>query len=732
MRAFFVPNRMLSAPRVSAMHVAALLVLLCMAGQLSAAPVQFQIEPPQAESMNKHDVAISQAGSPDAPALRIRFAVGPDYPNVELVPSGGRAWDWEKYGAMVLRIRNPASEPVRFLMRIDDGPDTRGGTVHCKTGSAVAPAGETVTFVLSFSAEADSMASHGMRGAPPVVHLPGAMELAGSGSIEPKHIASFQIFMHHLERETTLEVESIRLIYVPPAAELYDGIVDGFGQYTRADWPGKIHDEAELKAASDAEQKQLAAAPVRPDRDGYGGWSAGPAFPATGFFTTRKVDGKWWLIDPDGKLFFSTGICTVDYREWGTIVTGRERMFTWLPPEGDPLARFYHPLGRVHSGPVSSGRTFSFYAANLYRKYGADYEARWEQTTNARFKSWGFNTLGNWSSEKLEQLHGVPYTASLGVRGAHQRISGGSDYWSTMHDPFDLQFAADAEASFKRLAERIKDDPWCVGYFVDNELSWSGGPGPEHGRYALAYGALSAQANSFAKAAFVALLKRKYQSAAELGQAWGQKIETWQTLEEPFHPNSAPPTDAMKQDMAAFVEAFGVRYFTVVRDALRKHDAHHLYLGCRFSNFTPEEAHAAAAVCDVVSFNVYQPRLASPQWSFAKDLGKPCIIGEFHVGALDRGMFHPGLVAAVDQRERAAIYKQFVESVADNPAFVGCHWFDYIDEPLTGRWFDGENYNIGFVTVTDTPYPEMVAAAREVNGRLYSRRAGGGGAGHEQ
>jgi len=61
--------------------------------------------------------------------------------------------------------------------------------------------------------------------------------------------------------------------------------------------------------------------------------------------------------------------------------------------------------------------------------------------------------------------------------------------------------------------------------------------------------------------------------------------------------------------------------------------------------------------------------------------------------------------------------------VLTHPNFVGCHWFQYNDQPLTGRWFDGENYNIGFVTVTDTPYPEMVEAAREIHGMAYRIRA---------
>ena len=61
--------------------------------------------------------------------------------------------------------------------------------------------------------------------------------------------------------------------------------------------------------------------------------------------------------------------------------------------------------------------------------------------------------------------------------------------------------------------------------------------------------------------------------------------------------------------MGAFVHAFARHYFTVVRDTLKKYDPNHLYLGCRFAGYTPEAVRAAAEVCDVVSFNVYQPRL---------------------------------------------------------------------------------------------------------------------------
>ena len=58
-------------------------------------------------------------------------------------------------------------------------------------------------------------------------------------------------------------------------------------------------------------------------------------------------------------------------------------------------------------------------------------------------------------------------------------------------------------------------------------------------------------------------------------------------------------------------------------------------------------------------------------------------------------------------------------SVLSLPAFVGCQWFQYYDEPLVGR-FDGENYNIGFVSGADTPYWELTESAQQINAEVYN------------
>jgi hypothetical protein len=88
------------------------------------------------------------------------------------------------------------------------------------------------------------------------------------------------------------------------------------------------------------------------------------------------------------------------------------------------------------------------------------------------------------------------------------------------------------------------------------------------------------------------------------------------------------------------------------------------------------------------------------------------MVGEFHFGALDRGMFHPGLQKTANQQERASMYKSYVQGALRNRAIVGTHWFQYGDQATTGRG-DGENYQIGFLDICDTPYSEtMPPAAR--------------------
>jgi hypothetical protein len=99
-------------------------------------------------------------------------------------------------------------------------------------------------------------------------------------------------------------------------------------------------------------------------------------------------------------------------------------------------------------------------------------------------------------------------------------------------------------------------------------------------------------------------------------------------------------------------------------------------------------------------------------------------VGEFHFGEIARGM-SGALISVRSQSERGRAYRHYVEHAARHPAVVGLHWFQWADEPVTGR-FDGENYNIGLVDVTDRPYEAMIAEMQKTNTGIYSLRRGEG------
>ncbi len=341
-------------------------------------------------SLNPREARVGRVPGPVG-AVRVTFQPA-EWPSVRLSAPRDRAWDWSAWGFLLLELNNPETREIALGIRIDDDPAADGRT-HCRTAQVKLQAGEAATLAVALKGS-DPMA-YGMRGLP---SYPGTRNVTTLG-VEPfdlGHIVEFQIFLHQSTLPRSLEIRSARL---EPGLSLA-GIVDPLGQYTKVDWPGKVQSESDLVHSHESEAVDLEAHPAPRDRDRFGGWQGGPRQEATGFFRTKRLDGKWWLVDPDGALFISLGIDVVTPNE-ATIITGRESMFTALPQHGEPMARYFGTARRIHSGPVKEGKTFNFYAANLERTFGPNPEKHWTDTTLSRLRSWGFNTIGNWSDPRL-------------------------------------------------------------------------------------------------------------------------------------------------------------------------------------------------------------------------------------------------------------------------------------------------------------------------------------------
>jgi hypothetical protein len=144
-----------------------------------------------------------------------------------------------------------------------------------------------------------------------------------------------------------------------------------------------------------------------------------------------------------------------------------------------------------------------------------------------------------------------------------------------------------------------------------------------------------------------------------------------------------------------------------------------LYLGCRFAGSArPWAVTACAKYCDVVSYNIYSEDISA--WRLPQNLDAPVMIGEFHFGAHDRGLFGASLINKGSQEGRAAALKRYVESALANPQVVGVHWHQFSDQATSGR-FDGEYFQVGWTDICDRPYAETVAALRAID--LYPTRA---------
>ncbi|MEO6925203.1 MAG: beta-agarase, partial [Rhodanobacter sp.] len=367
----------------------------------------------------------------------------------------------------------------------------------------------------------------------------------------------------------------------------------------------------------------------------------------------------------------------------------------------------------------SHGRWFDFYAANLYRVDGAGWLAAWRTRTLNRLQAWGFNTIGNWSDAALGQAHRLPYTRSINISGDYANVASGYDYWGRMPDPFDPRFAQATGQAVAKASAGVRDDRYLLGYFADNELAWAG-TGAQ-GRWGLALGTLAGASTSPAKQAFIASLKKEYVLPETLASAWGIALTSWDALNATgFHaplPSEAHP--AIASDYSAWLRRYADAYFRTVAVAIRQHDPHHLFLGGRFAVNTPEAVAACAQYCDVVSFNVYAD-LAQHGFDATamRKLDKPVLISEFHFGSADRGPFGSGVVSVASEAQRGPAYARFVAAAAGDPQIVGVHWFQYTDQPVTGRLLDGENSHVGLVGITDIPFGGFVDAVRAANLRL--------------
>jgi hypothetical protein len=485
-----------------------------------------------------------------------------------------------------------------------------------------------------------------------------------------EHVEELVFRMKQPATDARLEITGLALIPALEKDDILDrkAVIDPFGQWSAEDWPGKAHSAAELRRMWAADRPQGASFPYCP----LGG-DPRTKLRATGFFRTERVAGRWRLIDPHGHPFFSAGMDLVNLTQpsFATRVTGREFLYEKLP--------------------AGAGQDVSFYVANVMARYGERGAQAWGENIVKRLRDWGFNTIGNWSDERLAAASGMPYVLPLSGWTTAKTFPFPWDF----PDVFSEEFERNADAAAARQCAALKNDENLIGWFLGNEPHW-----------AREFGSLKPWAEMLLEDAADSATKRELQRLLAA---------------DPAH------AAAIKRD---FVYTCGRRYFETIVKAVRRHDPNHLVLGIRFAGTPTDEWLRLSALFDVFSVNIYDEAYAPDPAKldrYAKVSGRPIMIGEFTACAPGRGL--QGLFYWVhkvkDQAERGKAYQYYVENAAAHPAVIGAHWFQLVDNLPTGRPSDQERLNYGFLNVLDLPYAELVESARQTHRRLYGIQAGG-------
>jgi hypothetical protein len=572
--------------------------------------------------------------------------------------------DWTRAQFMVVEFRSSTSQRFELGLVSDEGNVSK--RIH-PLANVWVRASIPLRFYRQGLGDADELAS--------TVNQPRDsywINIEAGGHAPVLHVRAINVTMRYPARVSTVEIRKVTLSETDPGDAVLDGappVVDDFGQYAHVDWPGKARSYPELIREWAKEDRMLVPKSAVPACR-YGGYAAGRS-KATGFFRVEKISNRWWFIDPEGCRFYSTGVNGAGSDPPWTRIVGRSKLFASVPT----AAQFSAP--HAERDPLRD--PVSFYVANLQKRFGADWETPSALVTSKRMRAWGLNTA--YGANLNDALPGgsllrQPYVFPLrGWQQSEGAIMGLPDVYS---DAFVRRVEAEAA---QQLGPR-KSDPWMIGYFIGNEPPWP---------------ARESQLVDLVLAGPASTMQQRFKAELAKGD-----------------------TPAARK---ALVHAAFTRYLQIVNAAVKRADPNHLNLGIRFGGTPPDEVIALARGFDVYSMNKYR-------WAPPKDFidrvyeiqKLPILIGEFHFGVPERGLA-PGLVQAMNQTERGVAYSYYVEHAAEHPAIIGTHWYQWIDQPVTGRR-DGENYNIGWIDVTDRPYPELVAAAKATHAKLDDIHSG--------
>lgn len=401
-----------------------------------------------------------------------------------------------------------------------------------------------------------------------------------------------------------------------------------------------------------------------PMQSEFGGWMVDRQ-QATGFFRTQQINGRWWLVDPEGWPYLFRGVAVFS-------MGGSDRQ-----------------------------------KQALTEKFGTP-EA-WAADQQQLLRRYGFNGLGAWSAVDVVRKteHPMPYTVIVSPMSNYNslnkkrysgkyRQSGWQGYRFDLAMVFDTGFDEAVEKALAPIAT-YRDDKYLIGYFVDNEIPWVND-------------ALDRHLTLLAHDEEAYLTVRKW-----FDERRGKEATAADITNADRHAFMGFYFDTYLRKVTAALHKYDPNHLFLGC----RFNQHKEELSC------PEIFAVAGKYLDVISINHYKywkpeaKRMAEwATWS-----GKPFLITEFYTKGEDSGL--PNTTGAGwnvhTQADRGWFYQNFVMELMRSGNCVGWNWFTYMDNDPQNLHTDPSNRdsNKGVVNWAFEPYTVLLDEMKQLNDCTY-------------
>jgi hypothetical protein len=376
---------------------------------------------------------------------------------------------------------------------------------------------------------------------------------------------------------------------------------------------------------------------------------------ATGFFYTRKIDGRWFFVDPDGYLFFKVGVAAT----------------------------------RIHTGEP--------YETAFSQKFGS--VKNWADQTTALFRSLGFNGTGAFSGDSDMQqadtsLVFSPVITMLRNYGETDYPPGRPVRWKDDVIPiFDPTLRVHMEQQARKfMTPELVNDPNLLGYMSDNELGF-------YHAELKAYLVLNSDDPNY-QGAWSWLRERKGKDVliedvtdqdeqAFMGYIAGLYYQMTVEIIKSIDPNHLV--------MGSRLHGAGKRIEPIIRAAAEYLDVVTInYYNSWGPDLTTEWEKWMDKPFLITEWYVKGEDVAESDPSFTNLGGAGWIVPT--------------------QQDRGHFYEHFTLELLESPLCAGWHWYRYIDQI---DQVDGDSVNKGMLTNGYENHQPLMDAMRRINTRVY-------------